>query len=324
MTRLTEKLILEDKVDFLWPASGTAFLFAQAPIANKYNYILSAAEGGATSLEQMLPSLPYVFVNLNFSDWYEMPVLADILAEQGAKTAYIVYIADLHGIEYSGNAGIELPKRGINIAGIKSVPPEIKDMSAIIKEAKAANVDAFLCFAYPDQNLLATAQSIELGFNPKFFLTGPGANFGFYHDAFGPAVEGVSCWATANRETSPAMKAMYDKIYAGKPEAVNDWWGHPFYWAGLEFWKLAIEKAGTLNQQKVREVMATSTLTTALGPTKYVNGLLDKASHTGEVGQWINGKVEIIGYNGVEKVLPAYKSTAKILYPKPAWPAPKK
>ena len=35
MTMLTEKLIVEDKVDFLWPASGTAFLFAQAPIANK-------------------------------------------------------------------------------------------------------------------------------------------------------------------------------------------------------------------------------------------------------------------------------------------------
>ena len=35
MTRLTEKLILEDKVDFLWPACGTAFIFAQAPIANQ-------------------------------------------------------------------------------------------------------------------------------------------------------------------------------------------------------------------------------------------------------------------------------------------------
>jgi branched-chain amino acid transport system substrate-binding protein len=324
MTRLTEKLILEDKVDFLWPASGTAFLFAQAPIANKYEYILSTAEGGATSLEQMLPSLPYVFVNLSFSDWYEIPVLADVLAEAGAKTAYVVYIADLHGIEYSGVAGIELPKRGINIVGVKSVPPEIKDMSAIIKEAKAANVDAFLCFAYPDQNLLATGQSIELGFNPKFFLTGPGANFGFYHDAFGPAVEGVSCWAVANRETSPAMKAMYDKIYAGKPEAANDWWGHPLYWAGLEFWKQAIEKAGTLDQKKIREVMATSTFTTSLGSTKYTNGLMAKESHTGEMGQWINGKVEIIGYNGVEKVLPNYKATGKLVYPKPAWPAGKK
>ena len=47
MTMLTEKLIVEDKVDFLWPASGTSFLFAQAPIANKYGYVLVTAEGGA-------------------------------------------------------------------------------------------------------------------------------------------------------------------------------------------------------------------------------------------------------------------------------------
>jgi len=110
MTMLTEKLIVEDKVDFLLPASGTSFLFAQAPIANKYGYVLITAEGGATSLKDMLPSLPYVFVTLSFSDWYQIPVFADLLAEKGAKTAFITYIADLHGIEYSGVAGIEFPK----------------------------------------------------------------------------------------------------------------------------------------------------------------------------------------------------------------------
>ena len=91
MTRLTEKLILEDKVDFLWPASGTAFLFAQAPIANKYDYVLITAEGGATSLKDMLPSLPYIFVSLSFSDWYEVPVLADMMAAKGVKSVYIMY-----------------------------------------------------------------------------------------------------------------------------------------------------------------------------------------------------------------------------------------
>ena len=85
MVRLTEKLILEDKVDFLWPACGTAMLFAQAPIANKYNYILITAEGGATSLKDMLPSMPYVFVSLSFSDWYELPVLADLLNGSGIR-----------------------------------------------------------------------------------------------------------------------------------------------------------------------------------------------------------------------------------------------
>lgn len=128
MTRLTEKLIVEDKVDFLWPACSTAFIFAQAPIANKYGYVLLTAEGGATSIKDMLPSLPYVFVTLSFSDWYQLPVLADLLAEKGAKKAYIVYIADLHGIEYSGVAGIEFPKKGISILGVKSVPPDRKSV----------------------------------------------------------------------------------------------------------------------------------------------------------------------------------------------------
>lgn len=312
MTRLTEKLILEDKVDFLWPASGTSFLFAQAPIANKYNYLLPTAEGGATSLKDMLPSMPYVFINLSFSDWYQVPVLADVLAANGAKTAYVIYIADLHGIEYSGVAGIELPKKGINIVGVKSVPPDIKDLSAILKEAKAANVDAFLSLAYPDQNILATAQSIELGFNPKFFLTGPGANFGFYKDIFKGAVEGVSFWATATPKTSPAMKAMFEKLYAGKPEALNDWWGHPLYWAGLEFWKQAIEKAGSLDQKKIRDIYATEKFNTILGPTYYTNGLMAKETHTGEMGQWQKGIAEITG--------PKEKATSPLVYPKPPWP----
>ena len=315
MTKLLEKSILEDKVDFILPPVSTAFLFAAAPIANKYGYIFLSAEGGATTIRDMLPSLPYVFIPLSFSDWYQIPVLADLLGEKGVKTAYIIYIADLFGIEYSGVAGIELPKRGIDVVRVKSVPPDIKDLSPIIKEAKAANVDAFLVLAYPDQVMLATGQSMELGFNPKVFLGGPGVNFGFYHTAFGDAVEGVLGFGTWNRKTSPAAKALADKLYAGKPEEANDWWGHILYWGALEFWKQSVEKAGTLDQKKIRDVMATSTFNTILGPTRFENGLMAKESHPGEIGQWQKGVFEVIG--------PKEKATAPMAYPKPAWPAKK-
>ena len=50
MTRLLEKLILEDKVDFILPPWGTAKLFAAAPIANKHEYILIGGAGGLRSL----------------------------------------------------------------------------------------------------------------------------------------------------------------------------------------------------------------------------------------------------------------------------------
>ena len=312
MTMLTEKLIVEDKVDFLWPASGTAFLFAQAPIANKYGYVLITAEGGATSLKDMLPSLPYVFVTLSFSDWYQIPVFADLLADKGAKSAYITYIADLHGIEYSGVAGIEFSNRGIDILGSKSLPPDIKDLSPIIKEAKASGADVFCCFAYPDQNMPATGTSIELGYNPKAWIGGPGINFGFFHTAFGPMVEGMIGFTSFSPKQSAAAKELADKLWAGKPEDVQDPWGHPLYWAGLETWKQAVEKAGSLDQEKIREILATEHFDTVLGDTWYENGLLAKECHTGEIGQWINGVYEVVG--------PVEHATADFVYPKPEWP----
>ena len=312
MTMLTEKLIVEDKVDFLWPASGTSFLFAQAPIANKYGYVLVTAEGGATSLRDMLPSMPYVFVTLSFSDWYQVPVFADLLAEKGAKTAYISYIADLHGIEYSGVAGIEFSKKGINVLGTKSLPPDIKDLSPIIKEAKAANPDVFCCFAYPDQIMPAIGTSAELGFNPKVWIGGPGVNFGFFHTAFGPLVEGVTGWTSFSPKQSAAAKALADKLWGGKPEDVQDPWGHPLYWAGLQTWKAAVEQAGSLDQKKIQEILATQKFDTVLGQTWYEKGLLAKDCHTGEVGQWVNQVYEVVG--------PTNRATADFVYPKPEWP----
>jgi branched-chain amino acid transport system substrate-binding protein len=316
MARLTEKLILEDQVDFLWPASGTAFIFAQAPIANKYGYLLITAEGGATQIKDMLPSLPYVFVTLSFSDWYQLPVLAEILAAKGASTAYVSYIADLHGIEYSGVAGIEFPKQGIEVVGLKSLPPDIKDLSPVIKDADASGADIFCCFAYPDQNMPATGTSIELGYNPKAWVGGPGVNFGFFHTAFGPMVEGMMGFTAFARGQTPELDQLADTLYEGKPEDINDWWGHPYYWAGLDIWKAAIEKAGTLDQEAIRDVIASASpddsLTTVLGPTWFENGLLSKDAHPGEIGQWIDGVFEVVG--------PTDKATAELVYPKPPWP----
>jgi branched-chain amino acid transport system substrate-binding protein len=313
MTRLTEKLILEDKVDFLWPACGTSFVFAQAPIANKYGYVLVTAEGGATQIKDMLPSLPYVFVTLSFSDWYQLPVFADIMAAAGAKTAYVSYIADLHGIEYSGVAGIEFPKKGIEVVGLKSLPPDLEDFSPVIKDADASGADIFCVFGYPDQVMPATGTAIELGYNPKAMIGGPGVNFGFYHTTFGPMVEGICGFTCFARGMTPELDELADILYEGKVEDIQDWWGHPFYWASLDMWKAAIEAAGTLDQDTIRDVLTNEHLETVLGETWFENGLLALGAHKGEIGQWINGVFESVG--------PEPWTTADLVYPKPAWGA---
>ena len=77
MTNLVEKLIVEDKVDFILPPAGTAMLFAAAPIANNYKYLIVGAEGGASKLEEIISGLPFMFSLLNFSTHSQMPALID-------------------------------------------------------------------------------------------------------------------------------------------------------------------------------------------------------------------------------------------------------
>ncbi len=89
MTKLLEKVILEDKVDFILAPWGTAMLYAAAPVSNKYKYILLGNAGGAIKLREIMPKLPYVFSVLNMADT-QMPLLAEVLSEAKVKKAAII------------------------------------------------------------------------------------------------------------------------------------------------------------------------------------------------------------------------------------------
>jgi branched-chain amino acid transport system substrate-binding protein len=322
MTRLLEKLIVQDKVDFVFPPASTAFLFAAGAIANKHGYILMGAEGGATTITAQLPDMPYFFGVLNYSDWYQMPALADLFKDAGVKTVAIMFIEDLHGIEYQGVATAEFVKRGIEVVMLKSAPPDIKDVSPILKEAQKLNADAFCAFVYPDTVFLTTGTAQAIGYNPKAMLFGPGGNFEVYRTIFpDEVIEGILGEGAWNAKSSPGAKEFVEKYTARFPAATLDWWGHLFYWAGVECFEQAIEKAGTLDQKKIRDVLAEEKFDTVLGETWFTTfgdgggGLLAVESHPGQIGQWQNGVFEVVA--------PKDKATADFVYPKPKFPAPK-
>jgi branched-chain amino acid transport system substrate-binding protein len=326
--RLIEKLILEDKVDFLFPNCSTAFLYASAPLANKYGYVYMGAEGGCTTLTDMLPDLPYVFGVLNYSDYYQIPVLTDILVGKGVKTAAIIYVNDLHGVEYYHTALSEFTLKGIEIVMGEAVPPNTEDVELVLKQARDSEADILCAFVYPATNMAIVGQAAALGYNPKAMVLGPGGNFQFFKDIFGDELmEGVIAFGAWNRGSSPALNDFADRLVEryggagtaafGDEEAFIDWWGHAFYYAALECLQQAIEKAGTLDQKKVRDVLAEEHFETILGDTWFDmtadgegGGLLAQGCHPGQVGQWQSGIFEVIG--------PADRMTTDtIIYPKP-------
>lgn len=314
--RLMTKLMEEDKVDFIFPPTSTAFLFAAAGVANAHKYILMSAEGGATTLEKEMQggNLPYFFQALSYSNHDQMPAFGAIAKEQGVKTAAVVYLDDLHGIEYQAQAAVFLSGAGVKIVSNVAIPADIKDMSSIIKQIQKQNPDVVCFFSYPPQNILAMQTMMQLNYSPKAVLLGPGGSFQFFANIFGPAMEGVMFEGAWSVHSSPDAQAYYDKLkaYMGSGDNI-DFWGAIIYRAQLEFFQQAIEKAGTLDQDKIAEVMRTEHFKTVMGDTFFTNQLLDVSSYYGQIGQWQNGVAEVIDVGD--------KRTAAPIYPKPAWPA---
>ena len=320
--RLIEKLILEDKVDFLFPNCSTAFLYASAPLANKYKYAYLGAEGGCTTLTAMLPELPYVFGTLNYSDYYQIPVLAEVLADEGVKTAAIIYINDLHGVEYYHTTLSEFLKAGIEIVMAEAVPPYSEDVELVLKAARDSGADVLCAYVYPPTTMAVVGQSMAIGYSPKAMVLGPGANFQFFIDIFGPQVlEGVIGFGAWNAKSSPALAEFSEKFIDRFGIGQADWWGAAFYYAGLQCFEQAIVKAGSLDNTKVRDVMASEHFDTILGDTWFDmtaggegGGQLAKECAPGQVGQWQDGVFEVIDIGE--------KRTSAPIYPKPGWPSP--
>lgn len=316
MTRHLDKLMLQDKVDLIFPPASTAFLFAAGAIANRHKYVLIGAEGGLSSVAGSMEGMPYFFGVLNFADHYQMEALADIYKELGVKTAAIMSIDDLHGVEYVPAAEREFKARGIKVLMKKSVPANIKDVSPIIKEAKSLNPDVFCAFTYPWITFPVVMTSQALGFNPKAMVLGPGGSFAAIEAVCGKeTIEGVMFEGAWSLNSSQAHKDFYNRLVKRYNPGILDWWGHNIYWASLQILEQAILKAGTLDNSKLKDVIAKEKFDTILGPTWFKDQLLAKECYTGQIGQYINGNSEVIDVGD--------KRTAKPVYPKPPWPAPK-
>jgi hypothetical protein len=302
---VTETLIETDNVDVIWGGPGTDCIFTQAPVCNLAGKILITLEGGASSMvaDGDIDNWPFVWVTLSFSDWYQIPVLHDLLAaEVGTPTAYITSIGgagQTHGIEYSEVTIDVFGAGNVTDAGFHSYwlfdhPGEAE---AIIASAEAAYnatpYDIFCAYTYPWNVAALTLALMASDFNPPAILFGPGGNANAYGQVdFGPYAEGIMSFIVADNYTSSAITDMYDEL-AAQAEAdwvdaggytvlcdqgdyatgrdTLDYWGQPCYAAGLEIWAMAVEDAGNLDSLDVRDALATYTsgspATTVLGDT---------------------------------------------------------
>jgi len=302
--RTYEKLMGSDKVDLILPPWGSAMNFAVAPLANRYGYPFLAPTALSRKLIDM--QLPYFFSLLQQPDKM-MGALADMLSANGVKTAAVVYMDDLFGIENMASLRIALKDKGIQIVESKSYPLGVKDLSPVLKSIKTLNPDAFIGITYPPDTILASTQAREIEFNPKFFYASVGTAFPLYKQRIAANTEGVLGMGSWNPKVSPGAKAYFD-AHATQMKKEPDRWASGHAWAGLQILQQAVEKVG-LDRKALREHIATNEFDTILGKIRFQRG--ENASIPGTVGQWQGGEFEV--------VWPPARATAKLVAAKPAW-----
>jgi branched-chain amino acid transport system substrate-binding protein len=250
--------------------------------------------------------LPYFFSLLQQPDKM-MGALADMLSSNGVKTAAVIYMDDLFGIENMASLRLAFKEKGIQVVESKSYPLGVKDLSPVLKGIKSMHPDAFIGITYPPDTILASTQAREIEFNPKFFYASVGTAFPLYKQRIAANAEGVLGMGSWNPKVSPGAKAYFD-AHVAQAKKEPDRWASGHAWAGLQILQQAVEKVG-LDRKALRDYIAKNEFDTILGKIRFERG--ENASIPGTVGQWQNGEFEV--------VWPTNRATAKLVAAKPAW-----
>ena len=123
-------------------------------------------------------------------------------------------------------------------------------------------------------------------------------------------IEGIMGGGAWNAKSSPGAKKFTEHFKQVTGKDVGNYWGSLYFYSAMEHFKQSVEKAGTLDQKKIRDIMSKEKFDTALGPYWYDKRQIS-VNHPGEIGQWQKGVFEVID--------PGTKRTAPPIA-KPAWP----
>jgi branched-chain amino acid transport system substrate-binding protein len=312
MLRLTERLMTQDKVDFVLPPWSTGFNLAVAPVYARNGYPQLTVTANTNDAEALVKQMPTLFFFLNEPRNFGgalVEVLGKLKAEGKINNKIVMLsVADQFGAEASSGVSPVLKGAGFDIVISKSYPLGASDLTNEIKEAKASGADTFIAYSYPPDTFMLTGTSITQGYNPKVFYTAVGTAFAAYGANFKDKVQGVLGIGGWDPTLPGAQEYVQRQMALLGRNA--DGWAAPVTYASLQVLEQAIEKAGALDRKKVLDTIVND------GPWQTIVGPVDLKSHIrGKqwgVGQWQGG--QFVG------VAPGDLHGAKpIIFPKPAW-----
>jgi len=309
--QLTEKMITQDKVQFLLGPYGSGPTFATTAIGERYDIITIATTANAANIytrgfKNVFAILPPGVKIFNS--------FIDMLGGMNPKPTKIAIIAPNDNFPVSVAEGAQnyAKSKGFDVVYYEIYPKEIKDLSSTILKIKNSGAEVLMGSGYIEESILTVRQLKEQRVNLKAigFTTGP--ELKDFVDNLGADANnicGVAWWMPQMTYNDPLFGSTqdYSKKYTERFGPGLAYQGAAGSQGGYLL-QMAIEKAGSIETAKVRDALAAYDGSTFWGPIKFDS-----------TGQNIaGGAVTFQIQNGtIQTVWPQAAASAKPVYPLP-------
>ena len=278
---LAERLISQDKVQYMLGPYSSGMTKAIAPVTEKYKIPMVEAEGASRSLFNK--GYKYIFAVLSTSEQYlaSAVALAAEKAEESGKSASSVKVAiavenDPFSLDIRAGVSEDAARFGMKVIIDEKLPRDLSDMSAILTKVKLLKPDLLIISGHTKGALTAVRQIGEKNIKvPMIAITHCEAadvtgNFGdtandilcatqwsetlaYEDELFGTAAEYEMGFKSAYPEYK-SKKVPYQTAQAT---------------AAVYVFKDAFERANSLDKEKIRDALSATDLKTFYGDIRF-------------------------------------------------------
>ena len=278
---LAERLINQDKVQFMLGPYSSGMTKAIAPVTEKYKIPMVEAEGASRSLFNK--GYKYIFAVLSTSEQYlaSAVTLAAEMAEKQGKKASSVKVAiavenDPFSLDIRAGVSEDAARLGMKVVIDEKLPRDLSDMSAILTKVKLLKPDLLIISGHSKGAVTAVRQIGEKNIKvPMIALTHCEA--ADVTGKFGKTANDILCstqWSETLSYKDPLFGSASDYEMGFKSE-------YPEYkdkkvpyqtaqaTAAVYVFKDAFERANSLDKEKVRVALTKTDLATFYGQIRF-------------------------------------------------------
>lgn len=310
--QLTEKLVSDDQVAFLFGPYSSGIATATAVISERYKGLTLAPMATANSLYAR--GYKYLFTPSPLADQGLVPIL-DLAAEFKPKPETVVIVGpdDLFPNITGDGAKKRAEALGFKVAYVGRYPKGANDLSAVATQIKAISPDIILATGYVQDSILLVKSLRELQVSAKLIGLATAVGVQDFRTALGTAangIMGVDYWVPTLTWKDPVFgdSAGFAKAFEAKFAKAPTYHAASGAATGVLL-QLALAKAGTIDATEVRNALLTIQGETFYGPFKFdANGVNTLA--TLNVSQIVGGEPKVIFPTAVKQADPVYPRPA--------------